>query len=248
MSKFISLGAALAAVLLMSATALAGSATSPSGLVQTLEIEHSRSKPGAGTYFLLTFTLSKADGSRAVATTKVDAHLLKRWGWNWAKFPKCDPARLQAQGPKGCPKGSKVGTGSVKADATPIVANAVGGTVTAFNGKRVGGKRTFLIYNVPEIGSPILVTGTETRKDFIEFPIPLVPTLPGQANAVVTSFTLKAGGEITKTRKVNGKKRKVKIDYFYNPRSCNGGWPWQFDFTYENGEKVQVRDGATCRK
>jgi hypothetical protein len=248
MNKLIGLGAAITAVLVISATALGGTATSPSGLVQTLDIEHSPSKPGAGAYFMLPFTLSKADGSRAAAITQVDAHLLERWGWNWAKFPKCDAAKLQAQGPKGCPKGSKVGTGSVEVDATPVVANPVSATVAAFNGKRIGGKRTFLIYNVPEIGSPLLVIGTETRKDFIQFPIQLVPTLPGQVNAVVTHFTLKAGGKITKTKKVNGKKRKVRIDYFYNPRSCSGGWPWQFDFSYENGEKLKVRDETSCRK
>jgi hypothetical protein len=248
MNKLIGLGAGLAAVLAMSATAMAGSATSPSGLVQTLDIEHSQSKPGAATYFLLTFSLRRTDGSRAAATTQFDAHLLKRWGWNWAKFPKCDAAKLGALGPKGCPKGSQVGTGSVRADAAPVVANPVSGTVAAFNGKRIDGKRTFLIYNMPEIGAPILVIGTETRKDLIQFPVPLVPTLPGQSNAVVTHFTLKAGGKITKTKTVNGKKRKVRINYFYNPRSCNDGWPWQFDFAYENGEKLQVRDEATCRK
>jgi hypothetical protein len=247
MSKLIGLGAAVSAALVVCATALAGSATSPSGLVQTVDVEHSQTKPGASAYFLLTFTLANHAGSRA-ALTKVDAHLLKRWGWNWARFPKCDPAKLQAQGPKGCPKGSKVGTGSVKADASPIVATPVAGAVTAFNGKRSGGKRTFLIYTVPEIGSPILVKGTETRRDFIEFPVPLVPTLPGQRNAVLTYFTLKAGGKITKTKRVNGKRRKVRIDYFHNPRSCNGGWPWQFDFTYENGEKLQVKDEAACGK
>jgi hypothetical protein len=248
MAKLIGSAAALTAVLAMGATAFAGSATSPSGLVQTLEIEHSSTKPGAATYFLLNFGLRRVDGSRGIATTQVDAHLLKRWGWNWAKFPKCDPAKLAAQGVKGCPKGSQVGTGSVTADASPVVVEPVVGTVEALNGKRIDGKRTFLIYNQPEIGAPIMVIGTETRKDFIQFPVPLVPTLPGQANAAVTSFTLRAGGKITRTKKVNGKKRKLKIPYFYNPRSCKGGWPWQFDFTYENGEKLEVRDEASCRK
>jgi len=40
----------------------------------------------------------------------------------------------------------------------------------------------------------------------------------------------------------------VKIDYFHNPTSCNGGWPWQFDFTYENGETLEIRDEAACRR
>jgi len=248
MGKFIGIAAGLAAALVMSATALGGSAVSPSGLVQTLEVEHTPSKPGARTDFLLTFTLSKAGGGRAAAMTKVDAHLLKRWGWSWAEFPKCDPVKLQAQGANGCPRGSKIGTGSIKVDATPVVASPVSGAVTAFNGRRVGGRRTFLIYTVPEIGAPVLVTGTETKKDFIEFPIPLVPTLPGQANAVVTSFTLRAGATIKKTKKVNGKKRKVTVAYFYNPKSCGRGWPWQFDFTYENGEKLEVRDEAACTR
>jgi len=204
MSKFIGLGIALL-VLVGGAPALAASATTPSGLVQTFDVEQSPSKPGASAHFLLTMALQRADGSRAAATTRVNAHILKTWRWNWAKFPKCDPAKLQLRGVDGCPKGSQVGTGSAKADAAPLVTDPVEGEVTAFNGKRIDGKRTFLIYTVPKVGSPVLVTGTETRKHFIEFPIPLIPTLPGRANAVLTYFFLRAGGEVTKTKRVNGR-------------------------------------------
>jgi hypothetical protein len=248
MRRFLGVFASLVGLLALTGVAIAASSTSPSGLIQTLETTHSSAKPGAGTYFTVTMSLSKADGSRAAATTQVNLHVLKRWGWSWSEFPKCDPAKLLTQGPKACPKGSKVGTGSAKADARPILADPVDATVAAYNGKRIDGKRTFPLYIVPEVSAPFLIIGTETRKDFIEFPVPLIPTLPGQANAVATFFTLKAGGKITKTKRVNGKKRKVTVHYFYNPRSCNGGWPWQFDFVYENGEKVQVRDDVPCGK
>jgi hypothetical protein len=40
----------------------------------------------------------------------------------------------------------------------------------------------------------------------------------------------------------------VRINYFYNPASCSGGWPWQFDFIYENGEQLNVRDEVPCSK
>jgi hypothetical protein len=248
MSKFIGLAAGLTTMLVVSGAALAASATSPGGVVQTLEVSHSSAKPGAGTYLTATMSFGSANGSRGAAVKQVNMHVLKRWGWSWAQFPKCDPAKLATQGPSICPKGSKVGTGSATADARPIVADPVNATVTAYNGKRIDGHRTFLLYIVPEIGSPFLVPGTETRRDFIEFPVPLIPTLPGQANALPTFFTIKAGGKITKTRRVNGSKRGVTINYFSNPRSCNGGWPWQFDFTYENGEQLSATDEAPCKK
>jgi hypothetical protein len=114
--------------------------------------------------------------------------------------------------------------------------------VTAYNGKRVGGKRTFLLYFKPEVGSySYVVIGKETSRDFIEFALPRIPI-------VVTYFTLRTGAKITKTKKIGGKRRKVGVHYFHNPASCNGGWPWQFDFTYDNGEKLQLRDSAPCTK
>jgi hypothetical protein len=131
-----------------------------------------------------------------------------------------------------------VGTGRLEADASPVLAK-VGGTVTAFNGK----SKTYLLYIVPEISSPLVIPGKLQGKSTLDFDVPLVPTLPGQPNATLTFFEVTTGATITK--RVKGKKRK--INYLENPAKCpSGGYPWKIAFRYENGESLAPTDPAPC--
>jgi hypothetical protein len=193
-------------------------------------------------------SLRKTDGSKASPTTRAVVRLPKGIGLNYRDFPTCDQKKLEANGPKGCPSKSKVGTGSLRADARPVLLTEVAGTVTAFNGK----KRTYLLYVVPEISSPLVIPGKlkgPKRKPRLDFKVPLVPTLPGQPNATLTYFEVKTGGKIKKRKKVRGKRRRVTVNYIENPRGCTkSAWKWQIDFSYENGESLSPTDQARCRK
>ncbi len=191
-----------------------------------------------GTKLKVVLTLRKADGTKPSPTTDVVVHLPKGMGLNYSKFPKCNRAKLERQGPKACPKGSKVGTGRLEADASPVLAR-VGGTVTAFNGTA----RTYLLYIVPEISSPLVIPGKLKSKTTLDFDVPLVPTLPGQPNATLTYFEVTTGGKYRK--RVRGKRRTY--NYLENPTKCpSAGYPYTFDFAYENGERLSVRDTAPC--
>jgi hypothetical protein len=193
-------------------------------------------------------SLKKADGSKASPTTRAVVRLPKGIGLNYRDFPACDQRKLEASGPGGCPKKSKVGTGSLRADARPVIATEVAGTVTAFNGK----KRTYLLYVVPEISSPLVIAGKlkgSRRRPRLDFQVPLVPTLPGQPNATLTYFEVKTGAKIKKRKRVRGKRRRVTVHYTENPRRCRkSGWKWQIDFSYENGETLSPTDSVRCRK
>jgi hypothetical protein len=250
MRKFLGLGTALLALLGLSAVAIAGSAgPSPSGQTQTLEASHatkkvSTKKKKVGSKVTITLTLTKTDGTKPSPTTRAVVHLPSGMTANYGQFPACNAKKLQANGPKACPKGSQVGTGSLKADATPVVPDPVGGTVKAFNGTG----RTYLLYIVPDISSPLIIPGKlkGSKKNLIlDFSVPLVPTLPGQPNATLTYFTVTTGG--TYKKKVHGKKKK--FNYLENPTKCPaGGYPWKIDFTYENGESLSPTDPAPCTK
>jgi hypothetical protein len=246
MRRTIGLATALLGLLALTAAAIAGEAgPSPSGQIQTLEASHSPNKASTkkkkrGAKVKITLTLKKADGTKAVATNDAIVTLPKGMGLNYKKFPTCQQSKLESQGPKGCPSKSKVGTGSLKADARPVVGTEVGGTVTAFN----GANRTYLLYVVPEISSPLVIPG-KLKGRVLDFDVPLVPTLPGQPNATLTFFEVNTGGTITKREK--GKKKKY--NYLENPRSCPaGGYVWQIEFGYENGERLTPKDSAPCSK
>jgi hypothetical protein len=245
MRKFVGLATAMLGLLTFAAVALAGEAgPSPSGQVQTLEVSQSPNKASSkrkkvGTKVKVVLTLRKADGSKASPTTRTIVNLPKGIGLHYRDFKICNKAKLEAQGPKGCPSGTKVGTGSLEADARPVVAEPVKGTVTAFNGNG----QTLLLYVVPELSSPLVIPG-KLKGSKLDFVVPLVPTLPGQPNATLTRFEVTVGGTVRK--KKGG--RKVKINYIDNPTSCSGGFSWKFDFTYENGETLSPTDSAPCSK
>jgi hypothetical protein len=246
MRKLVAPATALIALFSLSAVALAGSAgPSPSGQTQTLEVTQnpgkaSKKKKKVGTKVNVTLTLTKADGTKASPTTGTVVHLPKGMKTNYKKFPTCNAGKLQANGPKACPSKAKVGSGTLKADARPVVPDPVGGTVTAFNGKN----STYLLYVVPEISSPLIIPGklsVSGGRLQLSFKVPLVPTLPGQPNATLSYFQVRTGGTI--------KKKGKKYNYLENPTKCPaGGWVWDFDFTYENGETLSPSDAAPCKK
>ena len=237
--------------------ALAEEATSPSGQIQGLDVAHlpnkrSKSKKKARpTRIRVTLSLRRTDGTKPSPTTGVKVHLPKGMILNYRKFPSCRLSKLQASGTKGCTRGSKVGRGTLKADATPVVSDPVGGTVTAFNGSG----RTLLLYVVPELSSPLTIVGKLSRapegpyESLLDFNAPLVPTLPGQPNATLTYFQVTVGATLKKKKRVRGKRRTVKTPYIANATSCiDRSFQWRFDFTYENGEQLRPTDAAPCAK
>src|SRR4030095_6903027 len=132
-------------------------------------------------------------------------------------------------------KRQRLAAGSLPAGAEPVIPS-VQGTVTAFNGKN----KTYLLYVVPEISSPLVIPG-KLKGNVLDFDVPLVPTLPGQPNATLTFFQVKTGGKTKKGRK--------KYNYLENPTKCpSGGWLWKIAFKYENGEALTPQDAAACKK
>jgi hypothetical protein len=255
MRKLYGLASAVIALLMFTAIALAGKEVSTSGQTQTLEIKHSTKKSskkrkGRNVYVTVRLSLRKTDGSKASPTTGVSARLPRGMRLGYRRFPKCKLSRLTEQGIKGCPKRSRIGRGKILADARPVIANPVSGKVTAFNGRKISGKPTYLIYVQPELSSPITIVGKlNRRKRRLDFDVPLVPTLPGQPNATLTYFKIKTGGKIRKTRRRNGRKRRVTYHYLENPRRCRSRrWKWRFDFKYENGERLSPVDRVRCRR
>jgi hypothetical protein len=241
MRKFVGLAIALVGVVAVTAVAIAGEAgPSPTGQIQGLEASHSpnkasKKKKKVGTLVTITLNLKKQDGTQPSPTVDSVVTLPKGMGLNYTKFVQCDRAKLESQGPKGCPSKSKVGSGKLTAGAEPVIPS-VQGTITAFNGKN----KTYLLYIVPEISSPLVIPG-KLKGNVLDFDVPLVPTLPGQPNATLTFFQVKTGGKT--------KKGKKKYNYLENPTKCpSGGYPWKIAFKYENGESLTPTDTAPCKK
>jgi hypothetical protein len=177
--------------------------------------------------------------------------------FNGKLFPKCKFSELQSKGPKACPKGSKVGSGTAVASAKPII-DQVNARVTIYNGAPKNGVPTVLLYNVPDISSPITVQGTVQKKspvscangagkcDYVlTFDVPQIPTLPNAPPASVLSVK-------TKTKLVYVKKKKhgkkVKIPYIGAPTKCSGKWVADATISFYDGQTSTSTASLPCKK
>ena len=93
------------------------------------------------------------DPSKATKTIAVQlAHGFKI---NASRFPTCAEATLK-KGAAGCPRGSRVGSGSAILDARPLVATRLRAKAVAFNGKTAAGKPALLVRaDVSVAGNPV---------------------------------------------------------------------------------------------
>ena len=140
--------------------------------------------------------------------------------YNSNKFPRCTLAKLQARGPNGCPSGSKIGSGRGVGYAKPVVTDPVNAKLTLFNGAKVGGKDTVLVYVFPDLGPTFVSVGKVSKKrsggfDYnLDFNIPPIKTLPSAPDAATALVD-------TKTPRKTIKKGKRKFSLIVTPKKCN---------------------------
>jgi hypothetical protein len=162
--------------------------------------------------------------------------------FNGSKFPKCSLTALQSKGPSGCPKGSKIGSGTGVGYAKPVVTDPVSGKLTIFN----GGNQVF-VFVLPDLGPTFVSVGRIIHKrdgpfDYtLDFKIPPIKTLPSAPDASV-------GTVDTNTPKKTIKKGKKKYALIVTPKKCTGSWKAEGDFYFQDGTVVKVPITEKCKK
>jgi len=162
--------------------------------------------------------------------------------YNGSKFPKCTTSILQSKGPSGCPKGSKIGTGSGVGYAKPVVTDPVNAKLTIFNGGN-----TILVFVLPDLGPTFVTVGNIIHKkdgpyDYtLDFKIPPIKTLPSAPDAAT-------GTVKTSTKPLSIKKGKKKIGLIITPKTCKKTWATTATFSFTTGEKVTVKSSQKCKK
>jgi hypothetical protein len=162
--------------------------------------------------------------------------------YNGPKFPKCSLSALNSKGPKGCPSGSKIGTGKGIGYAKPVVTDPVSAQLTIFN----GGNQVF-VYVFPDLGPTFVTVGKVIHKkdgpyDYtLDFNIPPIKTLPSAPDASV-------GTVDTNTPKKTIKKGKKKIALIITPKKCKGSWKAEGIFHFKTGETVTSPISQKCKK
>jgi hypothetical protein len=167
--------------------------------------------------------------------------------YNSNKFPRCNLAALQARGPKGCPSKSKIGSGTGVGYAKPVVTDPVNAKLTIFNGAKIGGRDSILVYVFPDLGPTFVSVGKITKKraggfDYnLDFTIPPIKTLPSAPDAATALVD-------TKTPKKTVKKGKRKFSLIVTPKKCSGTWKASGQFFFADGSSVTTPFSSKCSK
>jgi hypothetical protein len=204
-------------------------------------------KAKASTGLKVDFTVTEPGQPQPPILNRIVIKLQKGGKYNSSKFPRCNLAALQARGPNGCPSKSKIGKGTGVGRALPVVEDPVNGKLTLFNGSKVGGKDTVLVYVFPDLGPTFVVPCKITKKvegnfDYtLDCSIPPIKTLPSAPDASVVETK-------TTTNKKTIKKGKKKYPLIVAPKTCNGTWKAQAQFFFVNGENPTIPYSGKCKK
>jgi hypothetical protein len=208
-------------------SAYAVQGVTPSGLIQDVGVSQISTEAGQNTQAVITTALGNADNSRPSATFGITVQLPAGMVRNTSSFPACDVSALESMGPRGCPAGAVIGTGSSIADISPVVLDPVSARVTIFNAPNDG----VLLFLFPDLGPTLVIVGQALGATAIAFDIPPIPTLPSAPIAALKQLTLNF----------------TAPGYLTNPPYCPAtGWTWGFDFSYENGENLSLAATVPC--
>ncbi len=161
-------------------------------------------------------------------------------------FGSCASSVLEADGPSGCPRGSRAGpTGE-------------GLGVVSFGGERVNEKVSLQSFFAPTGGLTFYAVGTTpTSFEILEkgywttagapygpemiVELPLVETVPGADDASILSFDVKVGAAYRRDGKT--------VSYITLPKTCpKDGAPLKAELKFLSGETVTVAYRQPCPK
>lgn len=237
-------------VAVVAALALAGfGASSAFGVTNTLEQEFGvkliKQPPGQPWAIGLNVhsTIDTTTGDKP-STMKSIVFLFPHAKVNAKYFKTCDPVRLGGAGPKACPAGSKLGSGTALADARPLV-NPVHATLTMYNAKPKNGNPVFIFYAQATEVAVNIVIQAELKKASgkygyrLDVPIPRIPTLPGQDDASIHDIDI----DVAATTRSKGK----TIYLLQAPTSCpSGGFPFQTTFNFNDDQTLTSSSAISC--
>ncbi|MGH2978524.1 MAG: hypothetical protein ACRDLQ_02660, partial [Solirubrobacterales bacterium] len=229
----------------------AGAATTEQVEFTARYSKRDRNKERGGISLRTRFTITDPAAPAPLQLARTTLRFPKGAKVNGRYFPKCKAAALRARGPRACPRGSKLGSGTARGAAPPIVDN-VNAKVTLYNGSAGGRKPSVIIYSVPDLGPIITLEGViepgrRTRYGYVlDVAVPPIKTLPSAPDASVTFF------DVT-TRDLTRRRRGRTIHYIDSPVLCNGTFfMLDGEFGYAGGvthtvlERFTLRGGPRC--
>jgi hypothetical protein len=239
-------------LLVVASAAAATLAAAPAAFAQTRatvtgELDPVRSAPGDPLDVTLRFTLDPIGGAEAATVSGVILRLPRGGRINAALFPVCSAETINAALTfRVCPRGSRIGGGTVTVDVSATGVYNVPATVTLFNGSRSGGTVTMHIRALRpvDINQAIEARIVRTRGRYgyevhADLPENLQEIYPGWFQQT-RRFTATLGA----TRRVRGRTRGY-LEATRCPRS--GAEPVAGEFIFRDGSTATAENTIRCR-
>jgi hypothetical protein len=201
-----------------------------------------------GALSALTFTMHYAGGALEVPSPVRRSVVQFPAGLSIAmtRLHSCNPARLRALGPRGCPRQSRLGSGYALAEVrvgSQTIAEAV--TLSAFLGPPHNLRPTIEILGqgYTPYDKRVVLTGTVLADRFpygeqMVMSIPPIPTVPLEPDASIVTFSLTVGARAHHSHTAG----TVLL-----PADCPvGGFPFAARFTYADGSDGSALATAPC--
>jgi hypothetical protein len=246
-----------ALMLVVAAVAMGASATS-GGTVQNYDQTFSAKKPNTsvGTTFSTTSTdESNPRNKQPKRVTNFDLTFPKGTKIDNKAIPQCKATESdfanQADNPdKACPKGSKIGAGTVSA-RLPFQSADLTGTVRGYNANK--GLILYVAIQSP-LGTQTLVLTPKFQGLNLKTIVPATCIPPTRADqgckdangqeqvAVLTGFKLT-------TKPMSAGKGAKKKALITSPKTCTGGkWAFEANIKYADGTGVKIPTTSACAK
>ncbi|HEV2924422.1 MAG TPA: hypothetical protein VGW98_10335 [Solirubrobacteraceae bacterium] len=243
-------GAALA---LLSALVLAAGATSAADASQTarLTAKFTPEKLGAPTALSLGVDISSAGGGLPSALTAIDFHYPPGLAFATSSLglATCTQARLEAEGPSGCPANSRMGGGSAIVEF-PLGPETREETahIAMVAGPSPDGYLHVLIYaNGEEPVYGQIVMSAVLLHGHLQFTVPLVPSLPGSPDVAVVQLRVTIGGNLTYEERIRGRTVTFRPKGIGLPRRCpRGGFRFAATFSFLDGSLAPAQTTVGC--
>lgn len=215
-------------------------------------------KLGSTTTIKIGLKVTASNGGVPAPVTKFDMHIpadLELIG-STLGLAICQPAALLNSGLSGCSPNARLGYGSASVEV-PFGPETVGETasIQAVMGPPVGEQIGVLLYaegQTPVLAQLIfpgvLYVGTSSVGQTLNTAIPLTPTLPGAADASMTSMNLSIGPDhLTYYKKVHGRTVGYQPEGISLPPRCpQGGFLFISDIAFQDGTTLTVPTTVPC--
>jgi hypothetical protein len=168
----------------------------------------------------------------------------------------CNPEKLKADGPEGCPTTSKAGFGGGIGTlelAKEVIREKF--TLNFFRGPDEDGNLVLLAYlnavspvSVQEVFKAQVVHEPKPYGLGFTFKVPLIETLPEASDASAEEIFITLGAPNAAYREtIDGKRKLVHVKGIIVPKKCpKGGFPYETKLSFEDGTSNTVKGTIPC--